>query len=117
MRKVETEDSNAVMECRSNRDGSFVIQMKDGDEESYHVQGSMLNNNAADGDMELVVNNSIRMKLKVALKEDGDVFRVCLWPQGSAGDGAFQWSVDLRNPLRPRPAAAAADVSSGTSGT
>ena len=113
MRKVETEDSNAVMECRSNRDGSFVIQMKDGDEESYHVQGSMLNNNAADGDMELVVNNSIRMKLKVALKEDGDVFRVCLWPQGSTGDGAFQWSVDLRNPLRPRPAAAAADVSSG----
>lgn len=83
-------EDGTIVDCKSLRDGSYEITVTGAPSEeepstptSFHVSGSI----TSDNKMSVVINESERLSLDVALREDGDGFKVCLWPQ----------SISLRN--------------------
>jgi 3-methylcrotonyl-CoA carboxylase alpha subunit len=93
-RQLETEDGSMTMSCASQPDGSFTISIG---EECIRINGKLLDE---EGTMEVIVNGTQRIRLAAAVRKEGDVYRLRLWPHNNSN--AYLWSVDLLDPLQPR---------------
>jgi acetyl/propionyl-CoA carboxylase alpha subunit len=99
-RHFHLEDGVTAVECTSNRDGSLEVVVAAGpdvDEPSkaIHVSGSLYR----DGTMDVIIDETFRLKLVCAMQQDQDLIRVRMWPSGLADE--YAWALDIRNPLCP----------------
>lgn len=90
-RKLVLQNDLSVV-CISNRDGSFEIHT--GDEQVFHVAGEL----SSSGNMQVLINGSQRITLTCALRTEGKLIQIRMWPDGLAD---HSWSVDVENPLIP----------------
>jgi biotin carboxyl carrier protein len=89
-----------TVSCTSNRDGSFDVSWSTGDQGemiSLHVDGSL----SEDGTMELIVDQSVRVRASTALRADTKTgaLQVRMWPKDTS-HGYF-WSMDIDDPMAP----------------
>ena len=90
-RKLVLQNELSVV-CISNRDGSFEIYT--GDEQVFHVTGKL----SSSGNMQVLINGSQRITLTCALRTEGKLIQIRMWPDGLAD---HSWSIDVENPLIP----------------
>ena len=103
-RVLSLEDGESTIECVSNRDGSFEMNVAGA---SIGVIGSL----DSEGNMKVVIDNSRRLELYTSLKVADGVMHVHMWPKGL--DDYF-WSLNIVNPLDPPPLEHIAGSGEGT---
>jgi biotin carboxyl carrier protein len=88
--------------CTSNRDGSFDISWMDTNKDetekevTFRVTGTLY----TDGNMEVIVDNTQRIKLTAVMKEDDGLIRVRMWPEFSTIDkNDYYWEIDFIDPM------------------
>jgi 3-methylcrotonyl-CoA carboxylase alpha subunit len=89
--------------CTSNRDGSFDLSWSSsstsdqGEMISLHVDGSL----SEDGAMELIVDQSVRVRASTALRADTKTgaLQVRMWPKDPSH--GYVWSMDVDDPMTP----------------
>lgn len=96
-RLLEVEDSSVRISCESNTDSSFAVSVNG---ETFHVSDKSLDVPTNSGDIDMIFNQTRRVRLSTAIKKEGDVYKIRIWPQNVPG--AYLWSVDLLDPLQPR---------------
>jgi 3-methylcrotonyl-CoA carboxylase alpha subunit len=95
-RVLEMEHTGFAIECLCNQDGSFDVQVcrEDGTlSDHFHIKGSLDYNS----NMEVVVNNSRRIKLTTILHEENGLIRVRMWPYHHEN---YHWKLDVKHPLK-----------------
>jgi 3-methylcrotonyl-CoA carboxylase alpha subunit len=108
----EEDDREALVECISNRDGSFDVNVTEDGQivESFHVSGSLNH----DANMEIMLNGTRRMSLTTMLREDDGMISVSLWPKEPNRDAGFFWEVDFEHPLSRKQSVQQGVVGEGT---
>jgi 3-methylcrotonyl-CoA carboxylase alpha subunit len=94
-------DSNedAVVECISNRDGSFDINVMNDNqvEESFHIVGAYHGPSA----LQIVVNGTHRMSMTAVLRDADGSLSVRVWAKKPLMQSEFFWELEFEHPLAP----------------
>ena len=99
-RKLYLMPEKYMMTCTSNRDGSYDMNWcsddGNGDDTFFHVDGTL----CLDGDMELMVNRTQRLKMTTVMKEENGIIQVRMWPTiGKSHRNDYCWEIDVLDPL------------------
>lgn len=92
--RVLTLPDGGSITCISNPDGSFEFHtaVDDGSVQVFHVSGNL----ASDGEMEVLINGTERVRLSAVLNDDGKIIHVRMWPKSRKD---FTWKLDIQHPL------------------